>query len=463
MANISNSTSNTLVSGTSGNDHVYNWDGDSVYNWHGDSVSIDTDKDDDIVLNYGSNVTINTGDGDDTVDNYDGSNVTINTGAGNDTVDNREISNASINTGDGDDLISLYSSASLNVIQYAAGDGNDTVIGFKAGDTLSISGSSYSTQVSGNDVLVKVGNDTITLKNVYATADSIHINGETIALERKVITLTEGDDRLYAFRDSISIVESADNDSVDNYGSNNWHGDSVSIDTDKDDDIVLNYGSNVTINTGDGADTVDNYDGSNVTINTGAGNDTVDNRTNESVTIDTGAGNDSIYNSGNFDVSINTGAGNDTVDNSNGKRVTINTGAGDDRISLGAYYASLNVIQYAEGDGNDAIYGFNATSTLSISGASYSTTTSGNDVIVTVGNGKITLEGAASLDAVNIVFEEKATVNPLLIVGTEGADNITNTLNGATIQALKRFNRRRRRQRYHSKLRRQRHDKRRGG
>ena len=61
------------------------------------------------------------------------------------------------------------------------------------------------------------------------------------------------------------------------------------------------------------------------------------------------------------------------------------------------------MIVYNAGDGNDSIVGFNETSTLEISGALHSTEKSGNDIIVTVGEGKITLEDAASLSSAKII------------------------------------------------------------
>ena len=48
------------------------------------------------------------------------------------------------------------------------------------------------------------------------------------------------------------------------------------------------------------------------------------------------------------------------------------------------------------------IQGFDSKATLSISGGTYTKKTSGDNLIVTVGKGKITLEGAASLESVNI-------------------------------------------------------------
>ncbi len=195
------------------------------------------------------------------------------------------------------------------------------------------------------------------------------------------------------------------------YVRNSSSGSSVTINTGAGNDSVYNSGSSVTINTGEGNDSVFNYSDS-VTINTGEGNDSVDNLYGSSVTINTGAGNDSVWNALEASLtSINTGAGNDSVNNW-GSSVTITGGKGNDDIyNNWNFYKNVpyddndgsNVFfKYNSGDGNDIIYGFKADSTLSISGGSYSTKKSGDDIIVTVGTGKISLIGAAGLDKVNI-------------------------------------------------------------
>ncbi|MBR5435691.1 MAG: hypothetical protein IK120_02375, partial [Muribaculaceae bacterium] len=83
--------------------------------------------------------------------------------------------------------------------------------------------------------------------------------------------------------------------------------------------------------------------------------------------------------------------------------VSIDEGAGNDLISLSSA-AKNNLIVYRAGDGSDTIYGFNADDTLRIGDGTntYSDTVSGDDLIVTVGEGSITLRGAASLSTVNI-------------------------------------------------------------
>ena len=161
------------------------------------------------------------------------------------------------------------------------------------------------------------------------------------------------------------------------------------------------------------ADTIYNS-GNLVTIKGGAGDDYIQSSTYSNpdlvtalnpygygyVTIDAGAGNDTVYSFDPF-VSIVGGAGNDFIYNSCYDYVTMSGGTGNDTIELG--YGGYNLLKYASGDGNDTVNGFAENSTLSISGASYSSaTTSGGDIVVTVGTGKITLEGAASLSSVNI-------------------------------------------------------------
>lgn len=107
---------------------------------------------------------------------------TIFCGEGNDTIENAasdailyaedgdyvitsKYSSVTINAGKGDDTISLSSYYSYNVIQYFESDGNDTIYGYNAQDTIQIGSSSYSTVQSGNDVVINVGSGTMTLIN----------------------------------------------------------------------------------------------------------------------------------------------------------------------------------------------------------------------------------------------------------------------------------------------------------
>ena len=248
-----------------------------------------------------------------------------------------------------------------------------------------------------------------------ATLSAVNIsNTKDSSSASKLITLTEGNDNYQNSISGATIQALGGSDTVYN----------------------TSLTSNVLINGGAGKDYIENGNvvnyswqggGSNVTINGGAGNDSVSNNGDNSSIIG-GEGNDSIISNGSK-VTISGGDGSDTIGNDDeGNYSSISGGDGDDRLLNFGKYATVNggkgndtlytnyssrrnqfldfdtnvTFQYAQGDGNDIISGFRADSTLSISGGSYSTTKSDDNIIVTVGNGKISLIGAASLSAVNI-------------------------------------------------------------
>ena len=212
----------------------------------------------------------------------------------------------------------------------------------------------------------------------------------------------------------------------------------VTISAGTGDDYVWNEGGAASINGGTGNDKINNYGGRNVIIN--GGDDTIVNwsitfaynvttATGRHTYIDGGNGNDSItswgtnyvtLSGGNGDDTIENyssvskvygGAGNDLINGNAGAHVTIEAGAGNDIISLGSD-ATNTQINYTSGDGNDSIVGFNETSTLRIGDGkgTYSTVASGEDIIATVGRGKITLVGAVDLDEIHIDGAQVLTV-----------------------------------------------------
>ena len=147
--------------------------------------------------------------------------------------------------------------------------------------------------------------------------------------------------------------------------------------------------------------------------------------------IQRGAGNDEIYNTESAcNITLNGGANDDYIYNEDGSEVTIVGGTGNDFIDLGRY-AQDNVIVYKSGDGFDVIDGFNETSTFSISGNSYSAAQSGDNVVVTVGKGSITLNGAATLSQLNIL----GTPVTLLTVNDKTKSPVTADLTIKTIDA----------------------------
>ncbi|MBO4779247.1 MAG: hypothetical protein J5497_01270, partial [Selenomonadaceae bacterium] len=365
----------------------------------------------------GSQVSINGGDGNDSIQNvlvrnYDTSifspdNSTLEGGAGNDTIEN-DGSNVTIDGGLGDDHIvnkrysesgeEVYYYGGMNVLfKYTEGDGNDRIEGFRADSTLQIGGGTGTCSVisDGWNVIVQVGDGRITL----AGATEIR-NLNIEAVHSDFIYGTEFADNITNVFDNVTVEARGGNDTIQNWKRN------VKIDGGAGNDSISNSGSNVSINAGDGEDTITN-NGCAVTIDGGKGNDSIINEVYD------------YYNDIVDYVSINGGDGNDTITN-NGCAVTITGGRGDDSIvnkryyDYGAreYYGGESVLfKYSVGDGNDVIQGFRADSTLQIGDGTdtYLGVKSGNDIILTVGEGKITLSGAASLKSVNIEGTEVST------------------------------------------------------
>ena len=345
--------------------------------------------------------------------------ASVNGAEGNDIIRNEGI-RSTVLGGKGDDSIWNYNSDVRFI--YTAGDGNDLIQGFRENSTLSITGGVYSTsQKSGNDVIVEVGNGKITLQGA-ANLSTVNIVETPLNVSNSksntIINTTNASDTIKNTGEKVKIFA---------YGGN---------------DSITNTGDNVTIDGGTGNDTISNKAGSNnVKILAYDDNDDITN-SGYKATIDGGNGNDNFLILGGSDYSsINGGEGNDTIYNRGGANTTIIGGKGDDLVSLNSYFAKKNVIVYTAGDGNDLITDFMADSTLSIAGGIYATTVkSGNDVIVSVGNGKITLQGAANLSTVNIVetpIDKNYSQSNTTIYGTNANDTITNKGDKVTVQALR--------------------------
>ena len=377
-----NKTANTILSALGGNDTIKNKakyvtinggaGNDEIYPllFYSDYSFVNGDAGDDWLDNDAESVTMNGGDGNDTLrtaknffGNTPGEYSVLNGDAGNDFIYSNSYK-ITINGGKDNDKVSLDSYASNNLIQYASGDGNDTVYGFKTSDTLDVIGAKYSTVKSGNDLIVKVGSGSVLLKNA-ATLSSAKINGTLEGSNSSIFT--EGDDEYV--NDTANTVLSA-------LGGN---------------DDVFNSASNVQIYGNAGNDFLSNANGKNVI----GGNN---------VTLDGGAGNDTLYNNGN-NVLLLGGEGNDNIQNiatigegTTMNQVTVNGGKGDDVINITPYakYARNNVVQYASGDGNDTVSSFDPYDMLHITSGSISkTSVSGNNFIVYVGDGRITFKNFA--------------------------------------------------------------------
>ena len=233
----------------------------------------------------------------------------------------------------------------------------------------------------------------------------IEINGEIYSPEEKMVFVdgkfvADGNDAIINKTANTTVTGTTNADLIYNYGKN------VLIDALGNNDDIFNMTSDVTINAGNGNNFITSRD-DNVSIKAGTGNDSIDNGA-ALVSINAGAGNDTIDNSGSFSM-INAGAGKDYIKISGGKNSTINAGDGDDFIENSWGHGENILFTYAQGDGNDVIEGFHKNDTLQIGGGNgtYSTEFESKDLIVTIGEGKITLVGGASLSKLNISGKEK--------------------------------------------------------
>ncbi len=472
---IDSTGDNATITGDNGNDSISN---------SGDDATITGGEDNDTIWNIGDNATLEGNTGDDSITAY-GSNITIHGGAGDDSLYGSGNTDSSISPiillddTIGNNYFGISYSKNSSVL---GGDGDNTVHSDSSNENLLISVG------AGNNSIVSRDDTNVTIQ-AQGGNDTISINDGT----KLSIDAGDGDNSISSYYNTsnsinadVTITTGAGLDTVETYGKQ------FLIITGAGNDSIKHVGANSTIQGGDGDDWINNHDngrdygtnptvGANNLVEGGAGNDTLENSC-DSVTLDGGAGddylssgavdgalllggdgNDTISNVANINrelatnTTISGGAGDDSIYNI-GNQVTITAGEGNDTIWLVSGYrnnsryniqdsGSENVlINYTAGDDDDLIQFFNETSTLSIGGGEYSSVFSGDDVILTVGDGKISLQGAATLDALNIVgtyaqpssvgISLNNTVSNTHLIGTAYDDSISNTGGSVTITAL---------------------------
>lgn len=339
---------NVKVEALAGNDTVENakknviisaGDGDDSIHSTGSQVTIDGGNGDDTVINSGDSVSIIGGANDDSIINY-GDSTTIKGGTGTDTIR----------------LAHLVRSSEFScntLIQYSLGDGNDTILDIASTDLIHITNGSYSTQVSGNDLIIKVGEDSITLKdaagrklqikNASGEIETVNPNGIVYYCNNTANTQILGSshaDTIYNVAPKVTIETGEGNNVIYNRADNHYSPSLTSILVGSGDNIISNYNADqVTIKTGNGNNQISNWNGDKVTIQSGAGDDTISNDAEyagnvSTAVIETGDGNDIISNGLYFSkVTIDAGNGNDSISNS-GNNISINGGNGDDTVQI---------------------------------------------------------------------------------------------------------------------------------
>ncbi|MBR6888052.1 MAG: hypothetical protein IKN16_06355 [Selenomonadaceae bacterium] len=300
------------------------------------------------------------------------------------------------------------------------------------------------------------GNSTVLVTQININTKTLNFSRET----KFVINGTTYTDKQLLFENGAKkdlneqiIVEKAVKNGTDASEyifaeSNSWYN-SLTVNAGKGDDTIDAAGADILIYGGEGNDSVDvsglgwykNVVAGYVTVDGGAGNDTLWIGANMGSvddyysSINGGAGDDSIRVNGNYCTieggdgndnividgksAVDGGAGNDTIYTSEDS--TISGGKGDDLIkneSSSRYYTDSDgdflrwaeneavTYKYTAGDGNDTIENYVGKNTIQISGGSYTESIVGEDVIIKVGNGSITLKDAKD-ETINIVGTEE--------------------------------------------------------
>lgn len=527
---ISNSSNNIVITGTSGADTIDNYGSyatinagtgnDSIDNRNAANSVINAGGGNDFISSAGKYNTLNGGAGNDTINGWT-SNMFINGGGGSDSLytGNYE-TNVTVFGGDGDDnIISWNNKTLLNggkgndtinaygssaTISYADGDGNDIVYGYDKTDTIKIASNTFSTQNSGDDVIVKVGTGSINLKNaknikLNIISDKIDTISSDLKynIDKTSVTLPSSYSGTLKSTDYASTVKFIDASKVTKgikiIGSDKANsikggkgadtltggkGNDIFIYSSGDgNDVITDYtagqdkikitGSKITKTSVNGSDVILAVGSGNIKIKNGKGKKlslynnsssltntviggsktiTVNNSTKSPVTVSadvttidaskrstavkiTGntkantikgsSSKDTIYD-GNGNDSILGNSGNDKLYGDAGND-TLNGGKGNDTLTGGA---GKDVFFFASSEGNDVITDYTTTQgdLIRLGVSSMNTSTSGNNVILKVGTGKITINNAKSQQVSVIGSTGKSTV-----IGGTTTLNVTNS------------------------------------
>ncbi|MBR0059844.1 MAG: calcium-binding protein, partial [Selenomonadaceae bacterium] len=354
---VNNGAANVTINGSEFNDYVSNG-GNGV----NATALISLGAGNDSIYNFPDNSTLLGGDGDDWILNnayFDrlAINVSIDGGAGNDYIETGGW-NTTISGGTGDDDVH-FNDAPNPVYIYTGG--NDTIYGMTWGNGIIVI-EGYNWSMSHTDD----GDDTL---HVDVLDDNNSVVGTlTVLTWNRTFNIVSSREEAEAFSNFIQTDDELN-----------------PITGTSGNDYLVNGQSDKTISAGDGDDWINHIQGTNTTINAGAGDDKITNWFGSPT--------------------INAGAGDDVIENwTSDNNVTMTGGTGNDTI-----YGAGGVINYADGDGDDVIDGFGENSTLAIASDTYSTKKSGDDIIVTVGEGHLTLVGASWMSSITVVggtFEE---------------------------------------------------------
>ena len=377
---ITNTNKNVNVRGYLGNDTIWNYT---------DNVFISGDDGNDFINSRGDKISVYGGSGNDSIQSIGNNSVFVGV-TGNDTIYIPQGKGNAIDGGQGNDIIIFENGTSENLISYGYGCGNDTVYGLKTNDTLDIyNGFVSGSTVRGNDVIIKIGSETLTMKNVkgqtLSAVDSdgiiyvgcINKNNEVT----QIITDSTSSGTLSpAFKNADASKRTKAIKGIGNALNNSMKGGSGNdtIDGGKGNDKLFGQSGNDSLLGGDGKDT----------LSGGAGNDKLfGNAGNDS--LSGGDGKDTLS-GGNGNDKLLGGAGNDCIKGGSGND-TLWGGKGNDSLWGDA---GADKFIYSKGDGKDIIYGFDSKDTLTFDNLTFKAAYSKSKGTITfnVSGGSVTLK-----------------------------------------------------------------------
>lgn len=266
---ITNSSKNSTIAGSFGNDNIVNrtdasnttinsGDGDDQIWNYAQGTTLNGDKGNDTVVNYGSDTTINGGDNDDAI-NYVENSATITASEGND------IHNLIDSRVESDDpaykFAKKYFIGGLTFIAYSNTDDFSNLTATFYKKLITISATDMKIKVTGGNSELSVDLKGSSLKYV----SSVQLKAVFNHAENSTITGTEKDDFLYNYSEGSTVEGKGGDDTIKNEGDNS------KIDGGSGKDIVYNTeeADNTDITT-DGQDKVYNGNStSNVTLTKG--------------------------------------------------------------------------------------------------------------------------------------------------------------------------------------------------
>ncbi len=169
--NVYRDAKNSLVDGGTGNDNIEVW---------ADNVTIQTGSGNDTVTVYGKNAKISVGSGKNYLTLYDTQKTAVTGSAGNDEIEFvpsiysnvNKFTSVTMTGGKGNDI--LHATNGADEFRYAKGDGNDVIHDYSGEDFIHLtSGSITDSYVSGNDVILEVGEGSIRVKNAKGKAIAV--------------------------------------------------------------------------------------------------------------------------------------------------------------------------------------------------------------------------------------------------------------------------------------------------